>query len=105
MKEEYFLNKIDIIKKNILKRIQDFEKFNSEMKELKTEMRIDQKILGKFENEKQDSSTSQMRQRIKQYNNKIKKLEKKKELNKEFLENIKLKLNKLLEDSQEQSKV
>lgn len=105
MKEEPFLNKIDRLKQNILKKIHDLEKFDSEIKELKSEKVLDQKILNKFEIEKQYNSTSQMRQRIKQYNNKIKKLEEKKKMNKEFLDNIKLKLNKLLEDSQEQSKV
>lgn len=98
MKEEFFLNKIDRIKKNILKVIHDLEKFESEIKILKTERRIDQNILRKFEKEKQYSSKSQMIQRIEQYDNKIK-------MNKKFLDDFKLKLENLLKESQQQSKV
>ena len=105
MKEEQFLKKIDKLKQNILKKIHHIEKYETEIKELKTEVRLDQKILNKFNTEKEYGSTSQMTYRINQTEEKILKIKDKKENDKDFLDKIKLKLDNLVKESQEQSKV
>ena len=105
MKEERFLKKIDKLKQNILEKIHHIEKYEAEIKVLKTELRVDQNILNKFKVEKQYGSSSQMTQRIKDYKNEILKIQSKIEKYEIFLDKIKIKLDSLIKESQQQSKV
>lgn len=105
MKEEIFLKKINKLKQNILEKIHSIEKYEIKIKELKTEMRLDQKILGKFEKEKQYGSKSQMKDRIKDYKNNISKVQSKIDTYEDILNKIRIKLDSLVKESQEQSKV
>ena len=105
MKEERFLKKIDKLKQNILEKIHHIEKYEAEIKVLKTELRVDQNILNKFKVEKQYGSSYQMTQRIKDYKNEILKIQSKIEKDEIFLDKIKIKLDSLIKESQQQSKV
>lgn len=105
MKEEQIFKKIDKLKKNILAKIHHIEKYEIKIKELKTEMRLDQKILDKFQKEKQYGSTTQMKNRIKDYKNEILKVQYKIDKDENFLDKIKIKLDSLVKESEQQSKV
>ena len=99
MKEEQFLKKIDKLKQNILEKIHHIEKYDTEIKVLKTQVRLDQNILNKFKKEKQYGAKPQMTHRINQTEEKILKIRQKKENDKDFLDRIRMKLDSLLEES------
>ena len=99
MKEEQFLKKIDKLKQNILEKIHHIEKYDTEIKVLKTQVRLDQNILNKFKKEKQYGAKPQMTHRINQTEEKILKIKQKKENDKDFLDKIRMKLDSLVEES------
>ena len=99
MKEEQFLKKIDKLKQNILEKIHHIEKYDAEIKVLKTQVRLDQNILNKFKKEKQYGAKPQMTHRINQTEEKILKIRQKKENDKDFLDRIRMKLDSLVEES------
>lgn len=99
MKEEQFLKKIDKLKQNILEKIHHIEKYDAEIKILKTQVRLDQNILNKFKKEKQYGAKPQMTHRINQTEEKILKIRQKKENDKDFLDRIRMKLDSLVEES------
>jgi len=99
MKEEQFLKKIDKLKQNILEKIHHIEKYDAEIKVLKTQVRLDQNILNKFKKEKQYGAKPQMTHRINQTEEKILKIREKKEKDKDSLDKIRMKLDSLVEES------